>query len=166
MAAIFTPRHGYVAILTEDVEVGVVCPGYARPVTDFEAPETLKCIVTRVSLNMPENFQFQHSLDRLIYTYVFGSRISEATISGVAFALDCAEGPQGAGGTDAFHGIERLLQYYKQYRISQRAPSILFTVGVDTAFDGFITGMNADVLDPKIDLYQFSMRIHFDPAGV
>jgi hypothetical protein len=165
MPLILTPRHGFVAVLDDPVEPAELCPSYHTTLPDWDGPNVLKCFVTRTQLNFPEGFQFQHSMDELIYAYVFGSRIGEVTVSGIAFALLCQTGGSGCSDADPdkVHGIERIFDYYQKHKISKQADPVKLTIGFAKCFNGFLTAFAAGVLDPKIDLYEFSLRLHCDP---
>lgn len=47
--------------------------------------DLIPSIITSVSINAQNNYQFLHSLENLIYVYSFGERIGELTISGLGW---------------------------------------------------------------------------------
>jgi len=168
MSLILTSRHGYVTVLEDPGVPGVICLDYPKTIATWPAFEDIKCIITRVQLQLPENFQFQHAVGGQIYLYTFGSRIGEVTVTGLAFGQACADGPQcGAQGAAVeSHGIDELVVFYKSRRVSVSSSAIVVALGKNTCFNGYMVGLFTDVLDPKIDLYQFSMRLHVDPGSI
>jgi hypothetical protein len=87
--------------------------------------------------------------------YVFGDRISELQISGIAFAQLC-------GGTSTESGMAEVLDFYEKNRISEAAAPVKIKFG-ERAFEGFLTGCQVEVAKPEVTLGQWLMRFHTFP---
>jgi len=119
---------------------------------------TLKAIITSFTVSAQGNFQFLHSLGGNIYLYVFGDRIGEATISGLAFDRPCDVG-------GATTGIERVLDFYTSQRIAQRRTPLKITLGARKAIIGYMVGMNAKIADPVDGIYEFHLSLLVPPSA-
>lgn len=117
-----------------------------------------KSIITRVNVSAQGNFQFLHTLGGNIYVYVFGDRMGQLGISGLAFDSTC-EDPYNT------LGIERVLDYYAQNRIANRSTPVKVTIGVKTTLAGYLAAINGDVVDPKSRIYQFNMQFLLAPTS-
>ncbi len=109
-----------------------------------------RSIVTRFTLSHKVNVQFLHTLGSLIYIYVFGDRMGQITLSGLAFGCECPSGND--------IGAELMLLWYKANRCSKRKTPVRVTIGKQ-AIDGFITDFNEDVVDPSISLVQWGVTL-------
>ncbi len=87
--------------------------------------------------------------------YVFGDRISQINIGGIAFAGDCEAG--------APSGLELLWDYYQTNKISAKGTPVTVAVGTKMSFQGFLTSFTANVADPQFGLTQWGMGLHFHP---
>jgi len=117
-----------------------------------------KSIITNVQVSANGNYQFLHTLGNNIYVYVFGDRMGQLVLSGLSFETICDD-PKGT------IGIERVLDYYAQVRLAQREPPIKVTIGTTTTLVGYMTAINAQVVDPKTKMYQFDMQLMIVPPG-
>lgn len=115
-------------------------------------------IITRVTLAHRGNYQFLHSIGNDIYVYVFGDRIGQATISGLSMSQDC-ETP---GRRD--HGFERVLRWYRDNRLAQQKTPVVLTIG-STPIEGFIVGVDGDIVDPSTRLMQYSLTMVILPEN-
>ena len=68
------------------------------------------------------NFQFLHTLGSDVYVYVFGDRIGQLSLSGVAFASGCGNAVTPVSGQPfaGDHGLVGMNDWYKDNRISRR----------------------------------------------
>lgn len=117
-----------------------------------------KSIITRVNVSAQGNFQFLHTLGGNIYVYVFGDRIGQLGISGLAFESVC-------GNTAGAIGIERVLDYYASNRIASRKTPIKVTLGVSTTVAGYLVAVAGDIVDPSSKMYQFSLQFIMAPQS-
>jgi hypothetical protein len=150
MAMIFTHAVGMVSRITSD-----------RPVVplriNFEQGENRNFIITQAGINQSGNFQFLHTLQDMLYIYVFGDRVSEIQVSGIAFAGIC-----GASGDRS--GIAEILDFYRFNKISSRPTPVLLRFGDQQhVFQSFLTGCQVEVSRPEINLGQFFLRFHAAP---
>lgn len=146
MASIFSHAAGMVSRVSPDRP--------AVPFTvDFGQGVGRSFIVTQAAVSQQGNYQFLHTLQDMIYVYVFGDRISELQVSGIAFAATCW-GRQS--------GMADVLDFYRDNRISQRESPVKIRFGERT-FPGFLTGSQVEVSRPEVTLGQFFLRFHSFP---
>lgn len=143
-----------------------VGPGIAVPIRDPRAvPMTIsaegwggfasrQAIVQRVSVSSTGNFQFMHTLRNYIYVYVFGERIGELILSGVAFAGTCS----GWGGD----GISKVMRYYAQKGIGFTGRPLGVQIGA-SGFQAFLVGAQFDINNPEAQIGQFQLKFNILP---
>ena len=117
---------------------------------------TARAIITQAAIVENGNYQFLHTLNETIYVYVFGDRIGELRVSGIAFSNAC----HGGGGS----GMKQIIDSYKTNRLAEKGGPVLVNFGA-TTYRGFLTGMNLDVVDPERNLGQWAFRFHTFPGG-
>jgi hypothetical protein len=117
-----------------------------------------KSIITSVNIAAQGNFQFLHTLGGNIYVYVFGDRIGQLGISGLAFDSTCDD-------TTGALGIEKVLDYYSKNRLAVRKTPIKTTIGVQTTVAGYLVGVGGQVVDPKSRIYQFNLQFMLAPTN-
>lgn len=105
-------------------------------------------IITRMTLSSQVNVQFLHTIGSHIYIYVFGDRIGQMTLSGLAFSDACD-----AGGR---YGPEEILKWYRENKASRRQSPVQIMIG-NTPVECFITNFNQDVVDPSTNLVQWTI---------
>lgn len=148
MASIFTHAAGMVS------RVSTGRPAVPFRV-DFGAGKNRAFIVTQAAISQQGNYQFLHTLNDMIYVYVFGDRISELQISGIAFAQTCW------GGTN---GMDEVLDFYRENRIARRESPCKIRFGAaDRAMWGLLTSCQVEVTRPEITLGQWFLRFHVLP---
>lgn len=142
-----------------------VSPGVAVPIRDPRAvPMTIsadgwggfatrQAVVQRVAVSSMGNFQFMHTLRNYIYVYVFGERIGELTLSGLAFAGTCY------GGGD---GISKVLAYYSQKGIGFTGKPVGVQVGA-SGFQAFLIGAQFEINNPEAQMGQFQLKFNILP---
>lgn len=149
---IFSKRAGLLAAFTDPTIPATT----TLRVEEWDGFGSFKSIITKVTVSAQGNFQFLHTLGGNIYIYVFGDRIGQATISGLAFDSTCDD----ENGTI---GIERVIQYYQENRVASRAAPIKITIGTSTTVQGYLVGFNAEIGDPGSRVYNFSMQLMLVP---
>lgn len=90
---------------------------------------TGQAIVTNAQIQQAGNFQFLHTLQDFIFVYIFGDRIGQLSIQGIAFLDSCASG--GAG-------LESMIRFYNRNRIAFRPQPVRVGFG-NIPFEGFLT---------------------------
>ncbi len=112
--------------------------------------EQQRSIITRVTVNQQVNAQFLHTLGAHVYIYVFGDRIGQMGLSGLSFNNSC-EFPGSMG-------VEEIMQWYKDNRVSQRAAPVRVMIG-RTAIEGFVMSATEDIIDPETGLVQWGVNL-------
>lgn len=156
MAAFFKHKRGSVVRVTAQYTT----PGGLLPFRiimagmDITAPTT-RAIVTQGGIVENGNFQFLHTLNETIYAYVFGDRIGELRVAGVAFAHPCDEQPS---------GMKQIIDNYRAKRIAQTGGPVQVSFG-EVDYKGFLVGMTIDVTDPEYNLGQWALRFNTFPGN-
>lgn len=115
-----------------------------------------KMIVTHFALRQQGNYQFVHTLADRVFVYVFGDRISELLISGIAFGNPC-DG-------DGRSGVEHALQAYQKHKLSLTGRPVVVALG-SFRFQSFLTGMKMEMADSATQLAQVSYIFNCFPQG-
>jgi hypothetical protein len=147
--------------------------------------------VTGFALEMGGNYQFLHTVSDFIYFYSFGDRVSELSITGMAFirrACNTGAGgfvsaPNSVGGvlgvsdtssgfSNTFIGVGQtensicdFYDYYRENRAAKKTEAIKLTFGNCAAFWAFLTGMRLEISRPEIPVAQWVMRLHVIPKN-
>ena len=120
---------------------------------------SMKAILTQLGITETVNSQFLHTLRNYIYVYVFGDRISEMVLGGIAMANPgCPPGEM--------TGYELVYQYYQRYRLSNRGLPINIVIGSTIRLRCFLIGFRQEITDPSTGLAQFGLRIRYVPRRV
>jgi hypothetical protein len=146
---VFSDRTGR-AVLVQDV-------GFPFTITldGWPGAAALKAIVTNFGVSASGNYQFLHTLRNFVYVYVFGERMSEISVGGLAMASDCRQG--------APSGMENLWDYYQRKKISTNGTPVSIAIGTRMSFQGYLIGFNATANDPGSGLSQWGMKLAFHP---
>lgn len=160
MPVVFAGIPGRVIALKDPTVVGMLPLVQADPPVNFQQH---KALITRLAVSSETNHQFLHSLGGSVFIYVFGDRIGQLTISGLAVARDCDRpgGVDRSGDND--HGIERIFDWYNQNRLSRRRSPVTVLVGRRTTIRGFVGGVQASVFDHRLHLVQFDLLMFVVP---
>ncbi len=118
-----------------------------------------RSIVTRLTVNQQVNLQFLHTLGSLIYIYVFGDRMGQISLSGLSFNCGACN-----PFTDVL-GMEKMMMWYNDNRASKRKKPVRVTIG-RTVLEGFVTSSQADVIDPSLNLVQWTVQMASLPQDV
>lgn len=117
-----------------------------------------QAIIQGISIQSASNFQFLHTLRGYVYVYVFGERIGNLTITGLAFNGSCITG----GYID---GISRVIQYYDAFRVSRGGAAVGIQVGA-AGFNGFLVGTQFQIVNPAGRIGQFQLQFKITPPVV
>jgi hypothetical protein len=149
---LFSKEKGLVASFNDPA-----VPGRASFKMDgWQGFDGFKSIITRVTIAAQGNYQFLHTLGGDVFIYVFGDRIGQITVSGLAFDSTC-------GDADGSIGMERVMSFYMANRVSERKTPMKLTIGVATTIKAYLVGMTGDVSDPKSKIWQYSMQLAMVP---
>jgi len=149
---VFQGQPGRVVTIKDPAVPARVRP-LARPKPNISISEQ-KSIITHITVAQATNHQFLHTLGNDIFIYVFGDRIGQIELSGFSFVENC-----GGGGR---HGMELMLDYFEQNKLSARKEPMQILVG-QVPFQGFLTNMTNTVVDPATWLTQFKASIAVIP---
>lgn len=121
-----------------------------------------KTIITRLGVSSAGNFQFLHTIGNDVYIYVFGDRMGSITLSGLSFENNCSilnDALASSEEREQGHGFELLYKWYKENRLAVRSRPISVTIGRDTTFQGFVTGLTGDVQDVQHRTITFQLTL-------
>ena len=111
-------------------------------------------ILTQAAISQKGNYQFLHTLNDSIFVYVFGDRIGELLLSGMAFADGCDIGGE---------GHTPVLETYDAVKISTAAQPIIVNFGNKT-FECLVTGMDMRVENAETMIGQWTFKLSSFPA--
>lgn len=155
MATVISTRRGQVVIATDP---GVPAQLQAVNVAGWGGGNSMNAIITRCTVSQQGNFQFLHTLGNYIYVYVFGDRMGQMSLSGLAF--------QGACGPNAKNsaGITNVLQFYNANRIAGASGKpVQVTLATNPTLQGFLTGGSCDLSEPYDLIWQFDFQFSLIP---
>lgn len=163
MPALFSHQRGTVVRLDSKISGGPLPFAIRMHSMDVGSNRDIntRAIITQAAIVENGNYQFLHTLDETIYLYVFGDRIGELRISGVAFSQLCLSTGEEA---DDETGMEQVIRNYRDNRIAARARPVLVTFGADVPLRSFLTGMSVEITDPEQMLGQWSYRFNAFPG--
>lgn len=166
MPVVFSSNTGRVTQITDKVAAGCLSLASVEKDTGQQLSfQVHKTIITRLGVSSAGNFQFLHTIGNDVYIYVFGDRMGSITLSGLSFEQNCATlfnlndelAPSDV--REEGHGFELLYNWYKQNRVAVRQKPISVTVGRNTTFQGFVTGLTGDVQDVQHRTVTFQLTL-------
>ncbi len=122
---------------------------------------TARAIITQAGVNQRGSVQFLHTIGETIYAYIFGDRMGELHVSGVAFSAVCGTSAAAAGSRAT--GFQQVLEEYQRNRVAQLARPVIVNFG-NTPFKGFLVDMSLELTDPETHLGQWSYRFASFPG--
>ena len=141
MSELLACRRGTVVVIEG-------CDGIPGKVK-LEGFEPLASIIVAPSIGQRVNAQFQTSLKKSVYVYVFGDQMGNIIMHGIAFAGLCR-------GNDS--GLKEVFGYYKAFRASERDTPVTVTFGEET-ISGFLIAMDMSPKDPDYMMVNFNLTI-------
>lgn len=172
MPVVFGANTGRVIAIQDKVAQGgislgnITAQGQSISFTEFNT------IITRIGVTASGNYQFLHTIGNDVYVYVFGDRMGEITLHGLSFASNCSGTQNVADATDetelepGSHGFERLFKWYQKSRIAVNPEPVRVSIGKDTVFKGFLTGITGDVNDSSQRTIQFQLTVSLLPDPI
>lgn len=122
-----------------------------------------QAILTQLGLNEVCNVQFLHTLRNFIYIYTFGDRIADLVLGGyMATATPCHKP---ASPNTNSSGFERVLNFYRENRVSETGLPITVAIGRTIVLRAFLIAAKLDFVDPKDGLGQFMLVLKYSPYG-
>lgn len=153
MPVIFEGRPGQVIALDDPA---AQCTTRLLDVDPSISFAVQRSIVTRMTLSQSANVQFLHALGSMVHVYVFGDRMGEIGLSGLAFSCDCDD-------IGAPVGADLMIEWYKTHRVSSRRAPVKVSIGRQV-FEGFVVGISEDVVDPSLSLVQWNLSLATLPS--
>ena len=153
---IFMSTAGTVAVIASDKAVpGRITVKGFPPAGSGQS----SVLISGVEYRQNTNQQFQSSLDGSVYVYVFGDRMGEINVSGIAFKGLCKAGEQ--------NGMGALLEYYKTSRASANPNPIIVNAAGQT-IAGFLVSIvvkdNVLANEPMAAVSDFTLGISALPS--
>lgn len=158
---VFLSSEGCVAVLSGGTRNSGFSLSMSGPTTSLASDtsyDTVKSIITSVTMNEETNTQFNPTLDKAIFIYVFGDKVSSMDVSGVCFLS-----PQ-IGGVS---GVAALREFYNQNKISASGQPVTATIssagGAATSFKAFLVAATFSANDPQNMTGSFSLKLNYVP---
>ncbi len=123
---------------------------------NFGGFATMRSIVTSVRISSRGNFQFLHTIGGSVHVSVFGDRIGQMAVAGLAFDKDCVS----PGGLT---GIERVADYYNRNRIAGRQSPLRITIGAGLSLSAMLVGLDTNVANVESRLHEFTLHMALIP---
>ena len=146
--------------------VGTVVGGPALPfavvvggnpgVAQFGPARVMKAVLTGFDLAGKSGLGVSHSLQDKIHVYVFGERMGQAAVSGVAFAGFCQGDPR-------YTGLDAVYDYYERVRVSTQGLVVRLVFGPATVLYGFLSDFNFKLADPESGMGTFGFGFQTAP---
>lgn len=149
MSDLFASAPGTVAVVPQEY----VLPGRIK----IAGHEPQAFLVSGADYDQEVSQQFQPSLDRAHYIYVFGDQMGKIDVNGLAFLALCGQG----GGGDAA-GFKEVLELYEKNRSSTREEPVDVSIG-SQVISGFLGALRVKAItaadDPTGLRYEFTFRV-------
>lgn len=140
-----------------------------RPNSNWKPFPAFQSIITDIGVQQAGGYQFRHTMADFVYAYVFGERLGEMVVRGLAFSSDCKELTASMQWASAgvsvptHHGLEWIQGYYLANRLSNRSRPITIVMGVDLKFKAFLTGFDFNMANreaaPHVAEFTLKFRI-------
>jgi len=111
-----------------------------------------RVLIRNVTIAQSGNYQFLHTIGNDVYIYVFGDKVGQLQLGGLATA-SCSGGQ---------HGLSSLDRWYSNNRLAARKAPVRFTIAGDS-IEGFLIGGQVSVADPENLLVQFDFTFAILP---
>ena len=111
-----------------------------------------RALINGISLSASDNFNLSHMLRNSIYINVFGERIGDFTVRGLALNGDCLFGQE--------DGLSRVMDYYRTMRLSSATAPISARYG-RFGFAALLVGAQFNLSNPVTGIgeFQFQMKL-------
>jgi hypothetical protein len=157
-ADVFDSLPGTVAVFEEK---GAHLPGRIK----FEESESMKFMTSGVDYKQSVDVQFQTSLERDVYAYVFGDNMGEAMLHGRAY-FPCKS--RSEEGDDGPNGFDDIIKLYADKRMSAYFPTVQLVIGSKSVFKGYLTSLLVKAVglsdEPSGLVYDFTATISTLPS--
>lgn len=131
--------------------------GRVQTLAPFQQNSQLKnTIVTSLVVQDQVNVQFTYSLDSDAHAFVFGDKLSQINIGGMAFGETCV------GNTliprQAMSGLAYIQLVYRYYRMTKYSEPIFIAVA-DVVYRAYLIGGRYTFTDPKNQIAQYELNL-------
>lgn len=113
-------------------------------------------IVTGLVVQDQVNVQFTYSLDSNAHAFVFGDKLSQINIGGVAFGETCVA--NSATTRQAMSGLAYIQQVYRYYRMA-RYPDPIFIAVADVVYRAYLVGGRYTFTDAASQIAQYELNL-------
>ncbi len=144
----------------------IAFPTHYKPPVLFtleDAPSDVvfKALITGVTIQSQISVQFQHSLDWGIFVSLFGRRVTDVTVTGLTFGLNCLGGDDDEGDEmlDGTHGAQYVQDYYDNFEANARETPVTMVIGTDTAWECYLISLAQALNDPDAGVGRFAMKL-------
>jgi hypothetical protein len=131
---------------------------------DGDTFNNFRAIIQSLGIAAQSGVQFMHTLRDYIYVYVFGERVGDLSIGGLAFHSACDD--EEVDAAQSATGLERVLQYYQSFRVTSYPLALTVAIGTTLAFDAFLVGANGNIVNPETNLAQFQFQLKYIPNQI
>lgn len=139
------------------------------PNSNWKGFTGFQAIVTDIGVQQNGGYQFRHTMADFVYAYIFGERLGEMVVRGLAFAADCealalnAQWGEAGDFAPQHHGLEWVQAYYLANRLAKRGRPIVIVLGVDMKFQAFLLGFDFNIANraeaPHVADFQLKFRL-------
>jgi hypothetical protein len=148
--------EGTPGTVAEFREKGKTLPG--RITFEGQNSDNMKFMTSGVDYKQSVDAQFQTSLEKDIYTYVFGDNMGEALFHGRAY-FPCENGGE--------NGFDQIIKLYAEKKLSTNFPPVTLTIG-KTNIKGYLTSLLIKAVglsdEPSGLVYDFTASISTLPS--
>lgn len=113
----------------------------------FAGASIQNAVLSGVSASTQGNYQFLLTMRNYTYVYVFGEKMGDIVVSGIA-ALECGE---------VLHGLTHAMDYYNSYRLGFTGSPVVLQFATYVA-NAFLVGGTFQYMDPKSRLAKFQFK--------
>jgi len=112
------------------------------------------CLLVGVSGTTQGNYQFLLTLRNFTYVYVFGEKMGDFVVSGLAMAGEYSLGC----GYSGPHGMSKAIEYYNTYAISITGTPVVITLAGWAAW-AFLVKASFTAMNPRSTIGQFKFHL-------
>ena len=133
----------------------------------------VRAIITECAIQEAANVNVMYGADGHTYLHVPGDKVGSLTITGLAFSGDCSSG----GGEDTLSdhfgytkdmtGLERVLTWYRKYRVSNPSSTpVEIVLSGQTELKGYLGSLSGRIADVATRLQQFNLSLYLAPEVI
>jgi len=111
-------------------------------------------IVTSLQIEENVNAQFMYSLGTTVHSFIFGDKLGQLTIGGIAVSSMCQAG---SAATSAKSGLENIQRLYREYKYSTYRHALDISVA-EVPYKCYLMGCLVDYSDTQNHFTRFSLR--------